>query len=366
MAAGAKQKAIGFFRREPVLVISFVCAAASMAFVPPSEAYGAYFDWKVLSLLFCLMAVVAGLQECNVFAVFCQRLLTGRKRMGLLSLILVLLPFFASMLITNDVALITFVPFTIVVLSMIQRRQYLIYLIVLQTIAANLGSMAAPVGNPQSLFLYEKFHLSAGGYFRLMLPFVLASLVCLAAAALLVKNETIQVEFSARKTIKHPKKLCLFCGLFALSLLGVFRALPYPWALGAVVIALLLWDRPLFARIDYGLLLTFLCFFVFAGNMGNIGAVREFLNSLLERSVISNVPAAVLLSGFTQDGQGLLVGTNLGGLGTLIASLASLISFRYYLRLEGAKPLRYLGVFTGLNLAGLAVLTSLALCLSLW
>ena len=164
--------------------------------------------------------------------------------------------------------------------------------------------------------------------------------------------------------------------LFALSLLGVFRALPYPWALGAVVIALLLWDRPLFARIDYGLLLTFLCFFVFAGNMGNIGAVREFLNSLLERSamltsllasqVISNVPAAVLLSGFTQDGQGLLVGTNLGGLGTLIASLASLISFRYYLRLEGAKPLRYLGVFTGLNLAGLAVLTSLALCLSLW
>ena len=363
MAAGAKQKAIGFFRREPVLVISFVCAAASMAFVPPSEAYGAYFDWKVLSLLFCLMAVVAGLQECNVFAVFCQRLLTGRKRMGLLSLILVLLPFFASMLITNDVALITFVPFTIVVLSMIQRRQYLIYLIVLQTIAANLGSMAAPVGNPQSLFLYEKFHLSAGGYFRLMLPFVLASLVCL-------------VEFSARETIKHPKKLCLFCGLFALSLLGVFRALPYPWALGAVVIALLLWDRPLFARIDYGLLLTFLCFFVFAGNMGNIGAVREFLNSLLERSamltsllasqVISNVPAAVLLSGFTQDGQGLLVGTNLGGLGTLIAPLASLISFRYYLRLEGAKPLRYLGVFTGLNLAGLAVLTSLALCLSLW
>lgn len=376
LAAGAKQKAIGFFRREPVLVISFVCAAASMAFVPPSEAYGAYFDWKVLSLLFCLMAVVAGLQECNVFAVFCQRLLTGRKRMGLLSLILVLLPFFASMLITNDVALITFVPFTIVVLSMIQRRQYLIYLIVLQTIAANLGSMAAPVGNPQSLFLYEKFHLSAGGYFRLMLPFVLASLVCLAAAALLVKNETIQVEFSARETIKHPKKLCLFCGLFALSLLGVFRALPYPWALGAVVIALLLWDRPLFARIDYGLLLTFLCFFVFAGNMGNIGEVREFLNSLLERSamltsllasqVISNVPAAVLLSGFTQDGQGLLVGTNLGGLGTLIASLASLISFRYYLRLEGAKPLRYLDVFTGLNLAGLAVLTSLALCLSLW
>lgn len=375
MAAAAKEKAIGFFRREPVLVISFFCAVASMFWVPPSSAYGAYFDWKVLSLLFCLMAVVAGLQECNVFAVFCQKLLIGRKRMGLLSLILVLLPFFASMLITNDVALITFVPFTIVVLSMIQRRQYLIYLIVLQTIAANLGSMATPVGNPQSLFLYEKFHLSVGDYFRLMLPFALVSLVCLAAAALLVKNETIQVEFSAREALQHPRKLCLFCGLFALSLLCVFRVLPYPWALGAVVLALLLWDRPLFSRIDYGLLLTFLCFFVFAGNMGNIGAVREFLNSLLERSamltsllasqVISNVPAAVLLSGFTQDARGLLVGTNLGGLGTLIASLASLISFRYYLCLEEAKPLRYLGVFTGLNLAGLTVLIALALFLSL-
>lgn len=371
MAAATKQKIIAFFRREPVLVISFICAVVSMAFVPPSAAYGAYFDWKVLSLLFCLMAVVAGLQECNVFAVFCQKLLMGRKRMGLLSLILVTLPFFASMLITNDVALIAFVPFTIVVLSMVQRRQYLIYLIVLQTIAANLGSMATPVGNPQSLFLYEKYHLPISDYFRWMLPFVLVSLLCLAAAALLVKNETIQVEFSARETLRHPRKACLFCVLFVLSLLCVFRVLPYPWALGAVVVSLLLWDRPLFAQIDYGLLLTFLCFFVFAGNMGNISAVQEFLNGLLERSamltsllasqVISNVPAAVLLSSFTQEAQGLLVGTNLGGLGTLIASLASLISFRYYLRLEGAKPLRYLGIFTGLNAAMLAVLLGLAL-----
>ena len=365
-----------FIKKEPVLSAAALLAVVSMFFVHPSTEYLSYIDFRTLALLFSLMTVVAGLKEIGLFRYLGSSLLAGLKSTRQLALTLTALCFFSSMLITNDVSLITFVPFSILILNMAGLPELMIPVIVLQTIAANLGSMAAPVGNPQSLFLYEKFHLSAGGYFRLMLPFVLASLVCLAAAALLVKNETIQVEFSARETIKHPKKLCLFCGLFALSLLGVFRALPYPWALGAVVIALLLWDRPLFARIDYGLLLTFLCFFVFAGNMGNIGAVREFLNSLLERSamltsllasqVISNVPAAVLLSGFTQDGQGLLVGTNLGGLGTLIASLASLISFRYYLRLEGAKPLRYLGVFTGLNLAGLAVLTSLALCLSLW
>ena len=364
-----------FIKKEPVLSAAALLAVVSMFFVHPSTEYLSYIDFRTLALLFSLMTVVAGLKEIGLFRYLGSSLLAGLKSTRQLALTLTALCFFSSMLITNDVSLITFVPFSILILNMAGLPELMIPVIVLQTIAANLGSMAAPVGNPQSLFLYEKFHLSAGGYFRLMLPFVLASLVCLAAAALLVKNETIQVEFSARETIKHPKKLCLFCGLFALSLLGVFRALPYPWALGAVVIALLLWDRPLFARIDYGLLLTFLCFFVFAGNMGNIGAVREFLNSLLERSamltsllasqVISNVPAAVLLSGFTQDGQGLLVGTNLGGLGTLIASLASLISFRYYLRLEGAKPLRYLGVFTGLNLAGLAVLTSLALCLSL-
>ena len=205
---------------------------------------------------------------------------------------------------------------------------------------------------------------------RLMLPFVLASLVCLAAAALLVKNETIQVEFSARETIKHPKKLCLFCGLFALSLLGVFRALPYPWALGAVVIALLLWDRPLFARIDYGLLLTFLCFFVFAGNMGNIGAVREFLNSLLERSamltsllasqVISNVPTTILLSGFCDQWRDLIIGTNLGGMGTLIASMASLISYKNVVRQYPHKKGRYLAVYSAVNVLFLAVLLTLS------
>lgn len=373
METTAKNKIRGFFRQEPVLVISFVCAAASMVFVPPSPAYGTYFDWKVLSLLFCLMAVVAGFQECGVFSVLSQKLLSGRKKLRMVSVILVLLPFFSSMLITNDVALITFVPFTILVLPLIQRRQYLVYLIVLQTIAANLGSMATPVGNPQSLFLYAKFQLSAGEFFRIMLPLVLLSFLCLLAGALLIKGETIQVEFSSREKLRNPKRLWLFCVLFALSLLCVFHVLPYPWVLGAVILSLLLFDRPLFAQVDYGLLLTFICFFVFAGNMGSIAEIQNFLNGLLERSamltsilasqVISNVPAAVLLSGFTEDARGLLVGTNLGGLGTLIASLASLISFKYYIRMEDAKPLRYLGVFTGLNLLGLAALTGLALFL---
>lgn len=357
---------VKFFKREPVLIISFLCAAVSMVFVPPSEEYAEYFDWKVISLLFCLMVVVAGLQNYGLFEVFSQKLLSGRKNMRLLSFILVMLPFFASMFITNDVALITFVPFTILVLSMIERRKYLIFIISMQTIAANLGSMATPVGNPQSLFLYSKYQIAPQQFFSIMLPLVIVSFVFVGIGCLFVKNEQIHVEFMEKAQICSNKKLAMCCVMFILSLLGVFGVLPYWIVLGIVVLAIIIFDRSLFAKVDYCLLITFICFFVFAGNMGRIEAVKECLSGLLEQNtmftvvlasqIISNVPAAVLLSEFTNDISGMLVGTNVGGLGTLIASLASLISFKYYVRQNDSKPLKYFGIFTLLNIIGLGIL----------
>ena len=247
--------------------------------------------------------------------------------MRLVSLALVLLPFFVSMVVTNDVALITFVPFAVLVLGLIGRTEYLAPLVVLQTMAANLGSMATPVGNPQNLYLYADYELTAEQFFGTMLPLTLVSLAALTAASLLcVRDEGIQVRFQEQAELRRPGRLGLMAGLFVLCLLSVFRVLPYPALLAVVAGGLLLFDRGLFRRVDYGLLATFFCFFLFAGNIGACGPVHAALASLMEghtalttgltSQIISNVPAAVLLSGFTADWRGLLVGSNLGGLGT--------------------------------------------------
>lgn len=360
-----------FLRREPVLSISFVCALVSAFFVPPSAAYLDYIDLRVLCLLFCLMAVVAGLQECGLFLVLAQRLLVGERPVRLISLTLILLPFFCSMLVTNDVALITFVPFAILVLEMVGRRDLLIPIISLQTVAANLGSMATPVGNPQNLFLYAHFSLSMGDFLSLLLPLTLISLVGLAAAGLYFGGKGwISVSFPEQVRLTSPKHLALYLVLFVLCLLSVCRILPYGILTVIVIVALLLARRQLLGQVDYMLLLTFVCFFIFSGNLGQMPAVRSALGDLLARSpllcsaaasqVISNVPAAVLLSGLTEDWKGLLAGVDVGGLGTPVASLASLISMKFYLRSREAKPLPYFLWFTAANVVGLLVLLPMA------
>ena len=358
----------GFVRREAVLSIALLCALLSMLAVPPDAAYAGYIDLRVLCLLFCLMAVVAGLQQCGLFLVLAQRLLAGRKQLRLLYLLLVLLPFFSSMLVTNDVALITFVPFTVLVLSRIGRSDALIRIVVLQTLAANLGSIATPVGNPQNLFLYSYYALPIGNFLRVMLPLAGISLLALCAAALAARHETIEVEFREWEHIVHPRLFLLFCGLFLLCLLSVVHVLHYAILTTIVTLCLLLFARRSFQRVDYALLATFVCFFIFAGNIGRIEAVREalelltgrsaYLTGLLVSQVISNVPAAVLLSGFTDNWQGLLAGVDVGGLGTPIASLASLISLKLYLKAENASLPRFLLVFTVTNLVGLILLSA--------
>lgn len=360
-----------FIRREPVLSISFVCALVSAFFVPPSAAYVDYIDLRVLCLLFCLMAVVARLQECGLFLVLAQRLLAGERPVRLISLTLILLPFFCSMLVTNDVALITFVPFAILVLEMVGRRDLLIPIISLQTVAANLGSMATPVGNPQNLFLYAHFSLSMGDFLSLLLPLTLISLVGLAAAGLYFGGKGwISVSFPEQVRLTSPKHLALYLVLFGLCLLSVCRILPYGILTVLVIVSLLLARRQLLGQVDYMLLLTFVCFFIFSGNLGQMPAVRAGLGSLLSRSpllcsaaasqIISNVPAAVLLSGLTEDWKGLLAGVDVGGLGTPVASLASLISMKFYLRSREAKPLPYFLWFTAANVVGLLVLLPVA------
>ena len=364
-----KQKILSFVKKELVLCIAAVCALLSMLLCPPSKDYLGYIDFRTLCLLFCLMAVVAGVQACGLFDLLAYKLLSGKKSMGVLCLTLTLLPFFCAMLITNDVALLTFVPFTVLVLKLLGQQEKLVPVLVLQTVAANLGSMATPVGNPQNLFLYSCFDLAMGDFLAVTLPLTAVSLIGVGAAAFLTRGDSTDVLLKAPAPVDR-KKLLLFAALFVLCLLSVLRVLNYWILLIIVCCAMLIFARKLFRKVDYCLLLTFVCFFIFAGNLGASDAVRGFLTKLMGRQpllaslaasqIISNVPAAVLLSGFTENWRALLAGTDIGGLGTPIASLASLITLKLYLRTENASAGKFMPRFLLVNVIGLAVLLAAA------
>ena len=355
-----------FIQKETVLCIAALCAAVTMLAVPPSAAYIEYIDLRVLCLLFCLMAVVALFKSVGVFEWLTCALLRRTKSGHALGVTLVLLPFFTSMLVTNDVALLVFVPFTLLLLTQLRCTRAAVGILVLQTVAANLGSMATPVGNPQNLFLYAFYELDALAFFSVTLPLTAFSLVLLTAASLPLLPRTLSHAPSGDAKIASMRLFTFYCALFALCLLTVFRIVPYPLTTLVIAAFLLLFDRKRFAEVDFLLLLTFVCFFIVSGNLGRMDAVRTFLQSLLERStlltavgasqIISNVPAAVLLAPFTAQWKELLAGVNIGGLGTPIASLASLITLKLYLRWKDAQVWNFLGVFTIANIAALVLL----------
>ena len=360
-----------FVRREPVLLIAALAALISCFFVPPDAGYASYLDFRTLALLYCLMTVVAGLRQAGLFAHLAHTLCEKAGSVRAIGLLLVLLSFFAAMLITNDVALLTFVPFAVVVLGMADRTQDLIRIVVLQTVAANLGSMLTPVGNPQNLYLYSYYNYDFLPFLRVTLPYWLLSLGLIAAACVLLPKERLHLFLGEAPGIDR-KGLGVYTALFALCLLVVLHVLPWPVMLAGMVIVLAFYDRKTLTEADFLLLLTFAAFFVFSGNLARIPAVdallkglltgREYPVSLAASQVISNVPAALLLSGFTGNGDALVLGVNIGGLGTPIASLASLISLKLYSHSEHAHTGKYLLEFTVINLVLLGVLSFAWIC----
>ena len=360
-----------FIQKETVLFIAALCDAATMFLVPPSAEYLHYIDFRVLCLLLCLMAVVAGFKSVGAFQWLTWQLLRRIRSGRILGVTLVMLPFFSSMLVTNDVALLIFIPFTLELLAQLGFKKAMIPIIVLQTVAANLGSMATPVGNPQNLFLYAAYNLSAGDFFSVVLPLTAVSFLCIAAAAFPVLPKELSRQELKEEEISSVRNLLIYVALFALCLLTVFRIVPYPVTTAIIVVVLFLLNKSLLKQIDYMLLLTFVCFFVVSENLGQVDFVRNFLQNLLNHNtlltsvgasqIISNVPAAVLLSGFTDQWRELLAGVNIGGLGTPIASLASLITLKLYMRWPGAETVRFLGIFTVANVVGLAILLAFSM-----
>lgn len=371
-----KDKIITFIKNQTVFVIAFFAAAVTMFFIPPNAGYLDYINANVLVQLFCLMASIGGFRSMGVFEKIADFLLKKAGNLRKLGFVFLLVCFFSSMLVTNDVALLTFIPLTLIVYEKIQDEKSRIFTIVLETAGANLGSMMTPFGNPQNLYLYDRYQLTTGDFLRTMLPAGTASLVMLTLLCFLLpanpcitENSGISGDLKKSENSEFFKKsaFMIYLLLFGLCLLTVFRVVPMWICLLATIVFVPF--RQL-AKVDYGLLGTFLCFFVFVGNIAQIETVSRFFSEILNgretiiavllSQVISNVPASVMLAGFTEHGTALLLGVNLGGLGTIIASLASLISFQFYKNSEKAKCGKYLLVFSLVNSGMLAVLLALS------
>lgn len=355
-----------FIKGNVVFFIALLLAITTSFIVKPSSEYFTYLDFKTLACLFCTLAVVCALKDIKFFTIMARKIIsvTGNLRTAILALVFI--TFFGSMLIANDMALITFLPLGYYVLSSTGKENYMAFVFVMQNIAANLGGMLTPFGNPQNLYLYSKFNIANLEFTLTMLPLFLTATIIIIICCMFVKNEKIESPKQADITLNKPLT-AIYALLFAISITIVFRIIPYYIGTIIVFAGVFIFDRQALKKVDYGLLFTFVCFFIFAGNMSRIGIVKELFTDLLSKStllvsifscqLISNVPSAILLSQFTDNYRELLMGVNIGGTGTIIASLASLITFREYTSHNVGKAFSYLGVFTLLNLLFLVILT---------
>ncbi len=362
------KKIVNFLKNDIVLVASWVLAIVSMFIVKPSREYWSYIDWRSLGILWSLMVIMEMLKTHGVFEYLGQKLLKKTKRIWQLVFVLILLCFVSGMFITNDVALITFVPFAIMLLEQCDRKKLIITVVVLQTIAANLGSMLTPIGNPQNLYLYGINDMSIPEFIGLTLPYAIVAFLLLAISVLFIKGKKDKVSIDDNINIKINKKpiVVLYLLIFALALATVARIIPFYVLIGIVLISTLICGKRIIVKVDYSLLFTFIGFFIFTGNMGRYEIVSDFLENIvcghetyiaiLVSQVISNVPAALLLSKFTDDINALIVGVNLGGLGTLIASMASLISFKLYAGIKYANKAKYMLTFSAISIVYLIIL----------
>lgn len=365
-----KDKIWAFVKKEVVLSIAFIAMIITCFFVPPSKAYIEYFEYKTLISLFCMLAVVAGLKNTNVFELISKKLIGLFRTRRAVIFALIFGTFFFDMIVANDMSLITFLPLTFIVLHSTNNDKYLAITFILQTIAANMGGMITPHGNPQNLYLYEYYHIPTLEFIGVLLLQSIMVAVMLVIACLFIKNDKLVLKSDENLPIKK-KELTVYVILFVVVILTIFRVIPHIYTLGIVALAVAIFDIKRFKHVDYALLATFCVFFVFSGNMSQIGAIKNFIADIVQENTliagivscqfISNVPTAIFLSNFTANYNHLLVAVNVGSLGIIISSLASLITLKEFLKHQPQNFKKYMIKFTLVNTAFLAVLLAITL-----
>lgn len=374
MKGSCASKLFSFVKKNIVMLIALLAAAVTAIFVPPDRQYLQYFDYKTLTCLFCTLAVVCALKNIRFFYMLAHKVVELFKNARMSVLALTYITFIGSMLIANDMALLTFLPLGFLVLSTTGKEKYMAFTFIMQNIAANLGGMLTPFGNPQNLYLYTKFNIPTGEFMGIMaIPFLVSILLITLCCFIFVKPEPLEI--TEEKIKLSPARTVIYLILFALSIVIVFRVIPCWIGLIVIPAVLLIMDRRALKMVDYPLLLTFVFFFIFSGNMARIDVIRELFSRLLEKNTllvsviscqfISNVPSAILLSQFTDNYRELLLGVNIGGAGTLIASLASLITFREYIKHNPKRAGYYIGLFSAFNFGFLIILTVICLLLGI-
>lgn len=351
-----------FVKREGILVLACCLAVLSSLVVTPRAEY---IDWHVLVLLFCLMLVVGGLKKRRILDHCAVWLLRRCNSLRQITAALLLVTFVGSMLVTNDVALLTFVPLTLIIGREVGLD--VAKIIIWQTLAANLGSMLTPMGNPQNLFLYARYEFDSVSFLQVTWLPTLLSGALLGLLLWRQQNRPLKVNLASVQ-VERGWGLGILDLLFLLCVASVFRWFDH-WLLLAVTVAVIMaTDRGLFRQIDYSLLVTFCGFFIFIGNLTQlefIGSIRDsflgsaagtYITGILASQFISNVPAAMLLAAFTERREALLLGVNIGGLGTLIASMASVISYKLFAEEHPAQIRQYLLLFLYYNAIGLLLL----------
>ena len=354
-----------FCKKNVVMIIALVAALITSFIVLPDKKYLDYFDFKTLTCLFCVLAVVGALKNVRFFYMLAQKTVRLFKTAKMSVLALVYITFIGSMLIANDMALLTFLPLGYIVLSTTGKEKYMAFTFIMQNVSANLGGMLTPFGNPQNLYLYNKFSIPTAEFMGIMLiPFLVSIFLVTVCCLIFVKSEPLEIP---EETFKLPPlKTFIYVLLFALSIIIVFELIPYWIGLIIIVLALLFLDRKALAKVDYPLLFTFVFFFIFAGNTSRLESIKSLFSWLLDKNtllfttlscqVISNVPTSILLAQFTSNYKDLLLGVNIGGVGTLIASLASLITLREYVKHNPEKGGSYVLKFSIINFAFLGLL----------
>lgn len=366
IARGAKN----IFFKNTVLCIATTLAIASCFIVKPDAQYKTYFDLKTLSCLFCTLAVICALKNIRFFTIVARKIVTLAGNTRTLTLALVYITFIGSMFLANDMALLTFLPLGYISLSATSKEKYMAPVFILQNVSANLGGMLTPFGNPQNLYIYTKFNIPNLEFMGIMaIPFIV-SIILFTVGCLFIPKESLTLDDEVTDKIKVGRAT-FYLILFAVTILMVFRIIPYYICLPVIFVSVFFADKDALKKVDYPLLLTFVMFFLLAGNISRIDAVSTFFSSMLEKStlltsvascqVISNVPSAILLSEFTTNYKELLIGVNIGGVGTLISSLASLITFREFTTHTKGQTKKYIALFSAINFGFLIILTTVAL-----